>query len=102
MDFELNEEQKMFQAMVRDFVDNEIAPYAAEWDDTEEFPHDTVKKMAELGLYGLHMPEEYGGSGDDLTFVIAVEEISRGCAGLAACEEQGHCRQPGQTGSDRH
>jgi butyryl-CoA dehydrogenase len=84
MDFELSEEQKMFQSMVRDFVDNEIAPYAAEWDETEEFPHDTVKKMADLGLYGLHMPEEYGGSGDDLTFVIAVEEVSRGCAGLAA------------------
>ncbi len=84
MDFELNEEQKMFQAMVRDFVENEIAPNAARWDESEEFPHDVVKKMAEVGLYGLHMPEEYGGSGDDITFVLAVEEISRGCAGLGA------------------
>lgn len=84
MDFELTEEQKMFQSMVRDFVDNEIAPRAAEWDETEEFPHDVVRKMAEVGLYGLHMPEEYGGSGDDITFVLAVEEISRGCAGLGA------------------
>ena len=84
MDFELSEEQKMFQSMVRDFVDNEIAPYAAAWDETEEFPHDVIKRMAEVGLYGLHMPEEYGGSGDDITFVLAVEEISRGCAGLGA------------------
>jgi len=84
MDFELNEEQKMFQSMVRDFVDSEIAPNAATWDEEEEFPYDVVKKMAEVGLYGLHMPEEYGGAGDDITFVLAVEEISRGCAGLGA------------------
>ncbi len=84
MDFELNEEQKMFQAMVRDFVENEITPNAAQWDESEEFPLDVVKKMAEVGLYGLHMPEEFGGSGDDITFVLAVEEISRGCAGLGA------------------
>ena len=84
MDFELNEEQSMFQAMVRDFVDNEIAPYAAEWDESEEFPHEVVRKMAEVGLYGLHMPEEYGGSGDNISFVLAVEQVSRGCAGLAA------------------
>ncbi|TFH35794.1 MAG: acyl-CoA dehydrogenase [Dehalococcoidia bacterium] len=84
MDFELNEEQKMFQAMARDFVDNEIAPYAAQWDETPEFPHEVVKKMAEVGMYGLHMPEEYGGYGDDITFVLAVEEVSRGCAGLGA------------------
>ncbi|MFW6055998.1 MAG: acyl-CoA dehydrogenase family protein [Chloroflexota bacterium] len=84
MDFELTEEQKMFQSMVRDFVDNEIAPHAAAWDETEEFPYDAIRKMADVGLYGLHMPEEYGGSGDDITFVLAVEEISRGCAGLGA------------------
>ena len=84
MDFELNEEQSMFQTMVRDFVDTEIAPYAAEWDESEEFPHEVVRKMAEVGLYGLHMPEEYGGSGDDISFVLAVEQVSRGCAGLAA------------------
>ncbi len=84
MDYELSEEQKMFQAMVRDFVNNEIAPRAAEWDESEAFPHDVVQKMAEVGLYGLHMPEQYGGSGDDITFVLAVEEISRGCGGLGA------------------
>ncbi len=84
MDFELNEEQKMFQAMVRDFVDNEIVPHAAEWDETHEYPYDVIKKMAELGLCGLRLPEEYGGSGDDITFTIANEEIARGSAGLSS------------------
>lgn len=84
MDFELTEEQKMFQTMVRDFVSKEIEPYAAGWDDTEKFPYETVKKMADLGLFTLQMPEEYGGSGDEITFVIACEEISRGSAGLAS------------------
>jgi butyryl-CoA dehydrogenase len=84
MDFELTEEQKMFQTMVRDFVSKEIEPYAAEWDETEKFPHETIRKMADIGLFTLHMPEEYGGTGDDITFVIACEEISRGSAGLAS------------------
>ncbi|MEA3253767.1 MAG: acyl-CoA dehydrogenase family protein [Chloroflexota bacterium] len=84
MDFELSEEQKMFQTMVHDFVDNEIEPYTAEWEDTEKFPYDTIKKMADLGLFSLHLPEEYGGSGDELTFVIACEEISRGSGGLGS------------------
>jgi len=84
MDFELTEEQKMFQTMVRDFVSKEIEPYAAEWDETEKFPHETIGKMADIGLFTLHMPQEYGGSGDDITFVIACEEISGGSAGLAS------------------
>jgi butyryl-CoA dehydrogenase len=84
MDFELTEEQKMFQTMVRDFVSKEIEPYAAEWDETEKFPYETIRKMADVGLFTLHMPEEYGGTGDDITFVIACEEISRGSAGLAS------------------
>ena len=82
MDFELSEEQKMFRTMVRDFVTNEIDPYASEWDETNEFPYATVKKMAELELYTVGMPEEYGGMGDEITFAIASEEISRGSGGL--------------------
>jgi len=82
MDFELTEEQKMFQTMVRDFCVKEIEPHAAKWDETEEFPHETVKKMADAGLYGVHFPEEYGGSGDELTFIIAIEEVCRCSAGL--------------------
>ena len=81
MDFELTEEQKMFQTMVRDFCAKEIEPYAAEWDETEKFPHETVKKMADAGLYGVHFPEKYGGSGDEIAFTIAAEEISRASAG---------------------
>ncbi len=70
--------------MLRDFVDNEITPYAAEWDEEECFPLDTIKKMAELGLCGLHLPEEYGGSGDDLAFILACEELARGSGGLSS------------------
>ncbi len=84
MDFELTEEQKMFQSMLRDFVDNEVAPNAAAWDESEEFPTDAIHKMTELGLFGLHLPEEYGGSGDDLTFVLACEELARGSGGLSS------------------
>lgn len=68
--------------MVRGFCAREIEPYAAEWDETEKFPHDVVKKMADAGLFGVHFPEKYGGSGDEVTFTIATEEISRACAGL--------------------
>jgi len=82
MDYELTEEQKMFQTMVRDFCTKEIEPYAAEWDETGEFPYETIKKMVDSGLYSVHFPEEYGGSGDELTFVIAAEEISRASGGL--------------------
>ncbi|MCK4222234.1 MAG: acyl-CoA dehydrogenase family protein, partial [Dehalococcoidia bacterium] len=84
MDFELNEEQTMFQSMMRDFVSKEIEPYAAEWDEIEKFPYETIKKMAEIGLFALHLPEEYGGNGDEISFAIACEEISRGSAGLGS------------------
>ena len=82
MDFEFTEEQKMFQTMVRDFCAREIELYAAEWDETEKFPHEVIKKMADAGLYSVQFPEEYGGSGDEITFAIANEEISLASAGL--------------------
>ncbi|MCK5212873.1 MAG: acyl-CoA dehydrogenase family protein, partial [Dehalococcoidia bacterium] len=88
MDFELTEEQKMFQSMIRDFVNNEVAPHAAAWDETEEFPAGVVSKMTELGLCGLHLPEEYGGSGDEQTFILACEELARGSAGLSSIYSQ--------------
>jgi len=72
----------MVRTMVRDFCTKEIEPYAAEWDETEKFPHETIKKMADAGLYSIGLPEEYGGSGDELSFAIAIEEISRASAGL--------------------
>ncbi len=83
MDFEFTEEQKMFQTMVRKFCAAEIEPYAAKWDETSEFPYDVIKKMADAGLFGVHFPEEYGGSGDEITFTIATEEIAHACAGLS-------------------
>ncbi|MBE0430592.1 MAG: acyl-CoA dehydrogenase family protein [Dehalococcoidia bacterium] len=82
MDFEFSEEHKMFQAMVRDFCAREIEPHAAEWDESEVFPYDLIKKMAGAGLCGVHFPEKYGGSGDEITFTIAAEEICRACAGI--------------------
>lgn len=84
MDFELTEEQEMFRSMIRDFVSKEIEPNAAQWDETEEFPVETVKKIADLGLYSLHLPEAYGGCGDELSYILACEEIARGSSGLSS------------------
>ena len=78
MDFQLTEEQQMMQRMVRDFAEKEIRPIAQEIDDTGEFPWEVIRKMGSLGLMGLPIPEEYGGSGADfITYAVAVEEISR-------------------------
>ncbi len=79
--YELTEEQLRLRDMLRDFADREIAPAAAKYDERSEFPAENVKKMRELGLFGMIFPEEYGGLGlDTLSYVIAVEEISRACA----------------------
>jgi butyryl-CoA dehydrogenase len=78
MDFQLTEEQQMMQRMVRDFAEKEIRPITQEIDDTGEFPWEVIRKMGSLGLMGLPIPEEYGGSGADfITYAVAVEEISR-------------------------
>ncbi len=83
MDFGLTEEQELFRKTVRDFAEAEIAPRAAELDEKGEFPYDIVSKMAELGLLGLPIPEEYGGCGADMvTYCIGIEEISRVSASL--------------------
>lgn len=81
MDFELSEEAKMIQEMARDFAQKEILPIAAEIDITGEFPLKTVKKMGELGLMGIEIPEKYGGADLDTTaYVAAMIEISAACA----------------------
>jgi butyryl-CoA dehydrogenase len=81
MDFALTEDQQLFQRMVRDFATNELQPVAAQVDDEEKFPAENVRKMAELGLMGVSIAEEYGGSGgDSLHLAIATEEIARACA----------------------
>ncbi len=85
MDFELTEDQKMFQTMVRDFAKKEIQPLAEKLDANEEYPYENIKKMAQLGITGLTIPEEYGGSGGThIDWVIAVEEIARACASTAS------------------
>ncbi len=79
MNFQLTEEQKMFQSMVRNFATNEIKPLAAKIDEEEKYPYDLITKAADLGLFGITISEEYGGSGGDfLSMAIAAEE----CAGL--------------------
>lgn len=78
MDFQLSEEHKMLRQMVRDFAENELAEKAGERDEEERFDMEVFHKMAELGLTGIPWPEEYGGAGFDyLSYVIAVEELSR-------------------------
>jgi alkylation response protein AidB-like acyl-CoA dehydrogenase len=74
----LTAEHEMIRQTARDFARNEIAPIAAQHDETGEFPYDTVKKMGQLGLMGIEVPEEYGGAGlDTLAYVLAMEEISK-------------------------
>lgn len=80
MDLSLTEDQKMIQQMARQFAQNELEPKAAEIDASGEFPKDSVKKMAELGLLGMVIPEQYGGAQFDfVSLAIAIEEISRAC-----------------------
>ncbi len=80
MDFTLTEDQEMIRETVRDFAQSRIAPQAAEIDRTEAFPVEILEQMAELGLMGLPIPEEYGGSGGDYTsYCLALEEITRAC-----------------------
>ena len=81
MDFELNEEQRMIQEMARNFAEKEVAPEAARLDETHEFPTELVKKMGELGLMGVAVPEEYDGAGMDyVCYAVAIEEICVACA----------------------
>src|SRR5450755_3226604 len=81
MDFELTEEQKMIRDTARDFAAREIAPRAAELDKTGRWPTDILAKMAELGLFGVAIPQEHGGAGmDTLSYALAVEEVSAACA----------------------
>ncbi|MFW5708696.1 MAG: acyl-CoA dehydrogenase family protein [Chloroflexota bacterium] len=80
MDFELNEEQKMFQRVVRDFCEAELKPYAAEIDHSGELHWPAIRKMRDLGLLNLQVPEDYGGAElDTISASIAVEEIGRVC-----------------------
>ena len=78
MNFDLSEEQRLIRDTVRDFAEREIKPVAKELDEKAEFSYDLTKKMGELGLFGMYLPEKYGGQGlDTLSYIIAVEEIAR-------------------------
>ncbi|MDE5416507.1 acyl-CoA dehydrogenase family protein [Labilibaculum sp. DW002] len=78
MNFDLSEEHNTIRKAVRDFAERDIKPLAAELDEKETFSEELTKKMGELGLFGMTLPEEYGGQGTDyLSYIIAVEEIAR-------------------------
>lgn len=88
MDFTLSAEQQMIRNLCREFAEEEIKPHAEELDRTAEFPYAIVRKMANLGLFGLPFPEEYGGAGADfLSYCIALEEIGRGDASVGITME---------------
>jgi short/branched chain acyl-CoA dehydrogenase len=76
--FELSEEHEAFRKVIREFANEEIAPYAAEWDEAGSFPLETVRKMGDLGLFALPFPEDVGGMGGDFaSLCVAIEEIGR-------------------------
>ncbi len=81
MDFKLSSEHLMARTLFSEFAENEVKPYAAEVDETEEFPRGTVEKLQHYGFMGIPIPREFGGQGcDSLTYVMCVEEISKRCA----------------------
>ena len=81
MNLELSDEQKLLQRMVREFAESEVKPLAREIDETGQFPHETFRKAAELGLTAVALPESEGGAGfDHVSYSIVIEEISRVCA----------------------
>ena len=78
MNLELTAEHEALRSAVRDFARKEIAPIAAEFDESGEFPYDTIKKMGTMGLMGIEIPEEYGGAAmDTLAYVLAMEDIAK-------------------------
>ena len=78
VDFELTEEQSMIKQAAHDFADNELVAGAAERDEKEQFPREQIRQMAELGFMGMMVPTEHGGAGmDTVSYVLALEEISR-------------------------
>ncbi|RMF71063.1 MAG: acyl-CoA dehydrogenase family protein, partial [Planctomycetota bacterium] len=81
VDFRLDDDQRQLRDALRDFCDNEIAPKAAQRDLEGRFEDGLIEKLAGMGLLGLYVPTEYGGSGLDIvSYAMAVEELSRACA----------------------
>ena len=105
MNTELGDEQKMIQAVAREFAEKDVRPIAADIDREARFPRETVRRMGELGLMGIAIPEAYGGSGgDSVAYAVAVEEVAKACASHAAimsvnnslyCDPVAHVRHGG-------
>lgn len=86
MDYLLTEEQKMIQELARKIAEEKVRPVAAKYDQTEEFPWDVLKVIGEADLFGLFIPEEYGGIGISVVnLCLATEELARACGGIAVC-----------------
>lgn len=84
MDFDLSEEQRVFRKVLQDFVAQDIKPVARDWEHTGRYPTEIVEKMKEMGLFGITIPEEYGGMNADLvSMALVFEEISKGWMGIA-------------------
>lgn len=80
---ELTDEQRLLRDTCRDFAEKELRPFARKWDHEHTFPAEAVKKAAELGLFAVAIPDEWGGAGmDNVAYALAIEEISRGCASV--------------------
>lgn len=84
MDFKLTAEQNTLRSVVRDFAEKELRPLAPKWDEEERFPKEVIPKIAELGLFGLTIPKEYGGLGKGpIEAILVIEELSKACANTA-------------------
>ena len=97
MDFSLNKREELFLQMIREFAENEIKPLAAEVDEQERFPMESVEKMAKIGIMGIPIPVEYGGQGGtNQMYIMAVEELSRVCAttGVIVSAHTSLCMNP--------
>ena len=97
MDFSLNKREELFLQMIREFAENEVKPLAAEVDEQERFPMETVEKMAKIGIMGIPIPVEYGGQGGtNQMYIMAVEELSRACAttGVIVSAHTSLCMNP--------
>ena len=108
MQFDLTGDQREIQALTREFAQAEIEPHAATWDREHYFPRELFGKLAELGVMGACVPEEYGGAGADfLSYILVLEELSRADAGVGVtvAVHTSACTLPmltfGPTSSDR-
>ena len=97
MDFKLSKEHELLRKMYREFAQNEVKPLAAELDEEERFPKETIPKLAKLGMLGILFPKKYGGvGGDNLAYAICVEEIAKTCGttSVIICAHTSLCSYP--------